>query len=150
MRCPNGRFVAARSHDDDVRRTFQFYTPWTTDRLHSSWRDPNFPLPDEEAFEAIKAGVDAMPKGVKMFLNSGMDICSRLENAAHVSAGEFYGPDASIANLELLSRFYAKYPEYAQKTFLSVKVISCGFAPPLKLKFLQGGTKANSLVPDGS
>ncbi|TFK84623.1 aldo/keto reductase [Polyporus arcularius HHB13444] len=83
-----------------------------------TWRDPNFPLPDEEAFEAIKAGVDAMPEGVKIFLNSG----------------EFYGPDASTANLELLSRFYAKYPEYAQKTFLSVK----------------GGTKANSLVPDGS
>jgi pyridoxine 4-dehydrogenase len=24
-------------------------------------------------------------------------------------------------NLEMLSRFYAKYPEYADKTFLSVK-----------------------------
>lgn len=29
------------------------------------------PLPDEEAFEAIKAGVDAMPPGVKMMLNAG-------------------------------------------------------------------------------
>ncbi len=28
----------------------------------------------------------------------------------------------SPANLELLSRFYQKYPEYADKTFLSVKV----------------------------
>ena len=28
-------------------------------------------VPDEIAFEAIKAGVDAMPPGVKMFLNSG-------------------------------------------------------------------------------
>ena len=36
--------------------------------------------------------------------------------------GEFYGPDASPANLELLSRFYQKYPEYADRTFLSVKV----------------------------
>lgn len=35
------------------------------------WRDPSVPLPDEEAFEAIKAGVDIMPPGVKMFLNSG-------------------------------------------------------------------------------
>ncbi|KAI0748256.1 aldo/keto reductase [Daedaleopsis nitida] len=83
-----------------------------------TWRDPTHPLPDDEAFEAIKAGVDAMPAGVKMLLNSG----------------EFYGPDASTANLELLSRFYAKYPEYAEKTFLSVK----------------GGIKANSLIPDGS
>lgn len=36
-----------------------------------SWRDPSVPLSDEDAFEAIKAGVDAMPEGVKMFLNSG-------------------------------------------------------------------------------
>ena len=35
------------------------------------WRDPTNPLPDEDAFEAIKAGVDAMPVGVKMMLNSG-------------------------------------------------------------------------------
>ncbi|CDO72842.1 hypothetical protein BN946_scf185002.g27 [Trametes cinnabarina] len=83
-----------------------------------TWRDPNVPLPDEEAFEAIKAGVDAMPHGVKMFLNSG----------------EFYGPNASTANLELLARFYEKYPEYVERTFLSVK----------------GGNKENSLVPDAS
>ncbi|KAI0328559.1 aldo/keto reductase [Cubamyces sp. BRFM 1775] len=83
-----------------------------------TWRDPNHPLPDEEAFEAIKAGVDAMPPGVKMFLNSG----------------EFYGPNQSTANLELLARFYEKYPEYAERTFLSVK----------------GGTKAGALIPDAS
>jgi hypothetical protein len=29
------------------------------------------PVPDEEAFAAIKAGIDALPAGVKMFLNSG-------------------------------------------------------------------------------
>ena len=29
------------------------------------------PVPDEICFEAIKAGVDAMPPGVKMLLNSG-------------------------------------------------------------------------------
>ncbi|KAI0753711.1 aldo/keto reductase [Fomes fomentarius] len=70
-----------------------------------TWRDPNVSLPDEEAFETIKAGVDALPPGVKMMLNSG----------------EFYGNGFSTANLELLSRFYAKYPEYADRTFLSVK-----------------------------
>jgi hypothetical protein len=29
------------------------------------------PVPDEEAFAAIKAGIDALPPGAKMFLNSG-------------------------------------------------------------------------------
>ena len=29
------------------------------------------PVPDEEAFAAIKAGIDTLPPGVKMFLNSG-------------------------------------------------------------------------------
>ncbi|EKM49574.1 uncharacterized protein PHACADRAFT_106317 [Phanerochaete carnosa HHB-10118-sp] len=65
---------------------------------------PN-PVPDEICFEAIKAGVDAMPSGVKMLLNSG----------------EFYAVDFSTANLELLARFFEKYPEYAERTFLSVK-----------------------------
>ncbi|PCH38101.1 aldo/keto reductase [Wolfiporia cocos MD-104 SS10] len=68
-------------------------------------RDPTTPLSDEEAFEAIKAGVDALPPGTKAFLNSG----------------EFYGPNLSTANLELLARFYEKYPDYADKTFISVK-----------------------------
>ncbi len=34
-----------------------------------SWRPT--PIPDEEAFEAIKVGIDSLPPGVKMFLNSG-------------------------------------------------------------------------------
>ncbi|KAF9064030.1 aldo/keto reductase [Rhodocollybia butyracea] len=63
------------------------------------------PVSDEQAFEAIKAGVDALPSGTKAFLNSG----------------EFYAMDWGTSNLQLLSRFYAKYPEYADKTFLSVK-----------------------------
>ncbi|KAI0079966.1 aldo/keto reductase [Panus rudis PR-1116 ss-1] len=63
------------------------------------------PVPDEEAFAAIKAGIDALPTGAKMFLNSG----------------EFYANDFGPGNLELLSRFFEKYPEYADRTFLSVK-----------------------------
>lgn len=62
------------------------------------------PVPDEQAFEAIKQGVDA-GKGAKILLNSG----------------EFYGQNLSAANLELLARFYKKYPEYAEKTVLCVK-----------------------------
>ncbi|KAJ6573802.1 aldo/keto reductase [Mycena vulgaris] len=63
------------------------------------------PVPEEQCFEAIKAGIDALPAGTKMFLNSG----------------EFYAMDMRTGNLEMLSRFYTKYPEYANKTFLSVK-----------------------------
>ncbi|KAJ3965972.1 aldo/keto reductase [Lentinula raphanica] len=60
---------------------------------------------DEQAFESIKAGVDALPSGTKMFLNTG----------------EFYDKSWGVGNLLLLSRFFEKYPEYAEKTFLSVK-----------------------------
>lgn len=35
-----------------------------------TWRWPEA-IPDEEAFAAIKAGVDALPPGAKLFLNSG-------------------------------------------------------------------------------
>ncbi|KAH9961500.1 aldo/keto reductase [Russula dissimulans] len=63
------------------------------------------PIPDEEAFATIKAGIDALPPGTKMFLNSG----------------EFYGQGLTIANVELVARFFEKYPEYADRTFLSVK-----------------------------
>ncbi|KAI0708314.1 aldo/keto reductase [Earliella scabrosa] len=63
------------------------------------------PVPEEQAFDAIKSGVDALPPGAKMVLNSA----------------EFYGKDWSLGNLEMLARFYEKYPDYADKTFLSVK-----------------------------
>ncbi|KAI0294707.1 aldo/keto reductase [Multifurca ochricompacta] len=74
------------------------------------------PVPDDDCFAAIKAGIDALPPGVKMILTA------------------FYGQDATPANLELVARFFHKYPSYADKVFLSVK----------------GGTKLHSLQPDGS
>ncbi|EIM84126.1 aldo/keto reductase [Stereum hirsutum FP-91666 SS1] len=64
------------------------------------------PVPDEQCFEAIKAGIDRLPAGVKMVLNSA----------------EFYGYNPPTANLELLSRFFEKYPTYVDKAFLVVKV----------------------------
>ena len=49
-------------------------------------------------------------------------------------SGEFYGQGATTANLELVARFFEKYPECADRTFLSVK----------------GGTLPGQLNPDGS
>ena len=37
-------------------------------------------------------------------------------------SGEFYGPNFGPDNLELLARFYDKYPDYVDKTVLCVKV----------------------------
>lgn len=36
--------------------------------------------------------------------------------------GEFYGVNPRTANLEVLNRFFTRYPEMADRTFLSVKV----------------------------
>jgi len=76
------------------------------------------PVPYDQAFEAIKAGIDSLPPGVKMFLNSG----------------EFYDNNAAPSNIDLIAAFFEKYPDYADKAFLSVK----------------GGTQENSFVPDSS
>jgi len=78
---------------------------------------PN-PVPYEQAFETIKAGIDSLPPGAKMFLNSG----------------EFYANDHGPANLDLVAAFFEKYPDYADKTFLSVK----------------GGLARDDLTPDSS
>ncbi|KAF8742234.1 Aldo kereductase, partial [Rhizoctonia solani] len=69
------------------------------------------PPPDEQCFESIIAGINAAPPGVKVFLN----------------AGEFYGTwPNTTANLELLNRFFTKYPEYAERTFLSGATVFSG------------------------
>jgi pyridoxine 4-dehydrogenase len=52
----------------------------------------------------------------------------------HVTAGEFYGQGLTTGNLELIARFFEKYPEYADRAFLSVK----------------GGLIPGQVVPDGS
>ncbi|KAK7044552.1 Aldo/keto reductase [Favolaschia claudopus] len=62
-------------------------------------------LSDDVCFASIKAGVDRLPAGTKMFLNSG----------------DFYSITRGTQNIEMLGRFFAKYPDYADKTFLSVK-----------------------------
>jgi pyridoxine 4-dehydrogenase len=92
------------------------------------------PVSDEQAFASIKGGIDALPPGVKMFLNSGGFHMSIPFVALHVFSAEFYGQGLTTANLDLLARFFTKYPEYAERTFLSVK----------------GGGKPGKLVSDGS
>ncbi|KIO25247.1 hypothetical protein M407DRAFT_244126 [Tulasnella calospora MUT 4182] len=66
---------------------------------------PN-PVPDEQSFPAIKAAIDLVPANERLLINSA----------------EFYGGQEHFtANLELLARFFTKYPELADRTFLSVK-----------------------------
>ena len=52
----------------------------------------------------------------------------------HITSAEFYGHGLTTANLDLLARFFKKYPGYADRTFLSVK----------------GGSVPGKLVSDGS
>ena len=109
-------------------------------KLFARWKPT--PVPDEDCFASIKAGIDALPPGAKMFLNSGT-LCHTFSpygyrpsnSSSHYRyAGEFYGQGETPANLELVARFFEKYPSYADKAFLSVK----------------GGFKLHSLQPDGS
>lgn len=60
-------------------------------------------VPDEEAFKAMKAAIDS--------------------GATFWNAGVFYGrgPNGELTNITLISRFFAKYPQLADKVFLSVK-----------------------------
>jgi len=46
---------------------------------------------------------------------------SVVRNSSPLLTGEFYGQGLSTANLELVARFFERYPEYIGRTFLSVK-----------------------------
>ena len=85
---------------------------------------------------AIKAGIDSLPPGAKMYFNSGQlmhfsksyrtyPTLTRLLLFCFATffplAGEYHGTGLATANLELISRFFEKYPEYADRSFLSVK-----------------------------
>ncbi|KAI2472085.1 putative aldo/keto reductase [Annulohypoxylon bovei var. microspora] len=76
-----------------------------------TWREKT--VPDEVAFEAMKAALD-----------NGMNFWN---------GGEFYGPPERNS-LVLLERYFAKYPEDADKVVLSIK----------------GGVSPTGGVPDGS
>jgi pyridoxine 4-dehydrogenase len=105
-------------------------------------------VPYEQAFEAIKAGIDSLAQGVKMVLNSGGHLERYLRSLLRLACtAEFYDNNRSITNIDLISAFFEKYPDYADKVFLSVKV--CWRATIICLSGLifpmQGG-----LVEDGS
>lgn len=76
-----------------------------------TWRAK--PCPEEQAFEAMRAAI----KNGNVFWN----------------AGEFYGTP-EYNSMTLLERYFAKYPEDAEKVVLSVK----------------GGVNVQNLHPDGS
>ncbi|KAJ7266885.1 aldo/keto reductase [Mycena haematopus] len=56
-----------------------------------------------------------------------------------LNSGEFYSKTLGPENLEMLGRFYAKYPEYADKTFLSVKGAIRGREPDCSMENLRKG-----------
>lgn len=65
---------------------------------------------------------------------------------------EFYAQDLGTANLELLSRFFEKYPEYTDKTFLSVKV-KLRTKPVVEIYYsqvTQGAANLKTFSPDSS
>jgi len=68
-----------------------------------TWKTPV--VPDEQCFESIKSGLDLVGPGEKVILNSA----------------EFYGFTPKEANLQLLNRFFTKYPEYRDRAFIAVK-----------------------------
>ena len=57
------------THDVNVRYTPANRIPHFTHVCVCRWTPT--PPPEEQAFEAIKASIDAVPAGSKMFLNSG-------------------------------------------------------------------------------
>merc|ERR1712072_769411 len=78
-------------------------SPMSYGAMQLTWK-PN-PPSDEQCFETIKTAIDA--------------------GCTTINSGEFYGSEhygnTTTANLEMLSRFHAKYPEYIDRTKLSVK-----------------------------
>lgn len=109
----------------------------------------------EQAFEAIKAGIDSLPQGVKMLLNGGTglgrDFWALLTRTLLCTA-EFYDENASITNIDLISAFFEKYPDYADKVYLSVKV-SCFSTDHILVELIfhaQGGLLEDAFVVDSS
>ena len=65
---PHSISILAWVNDDDVRASLCRLLSQHR-HVFPSWRDPA--VSDEEAFASLKAGMDSLPPGAKMFLNSG-------------------------------------------------------------------------------
>ena len=65
------------------------------------------------------------------------DIVGAYKLTQYFTVAEYYGQGLTAANLELIARFFEKYPEYADRAFLSVK----GGSVPGELKV--DGSKEN-------
>jgi len=76
----------------------------------------------------------SVPRCFIILIVAGRAFCLLATNLLRLILAEFYGVGLSTANLELVARFFEKYPEYADRTFLSVK----------------GGTLPGQLASDGS
>lgn len=86
--------------------------------------------PDAQAFEAMKAAVDA---GANLWNSEWCTLCCplppwRVQQAHHISqlspftAGAFYGPPVDpYANLKLIARFFDAHKDYIPKVVLCVK-----------------------------
>jgi pyridoxine 4-dehydrogenase len=80
-------------------RDFQFKRTSKLSLANTHRWTPN-PVSDEQAFEAIKAGVDALPAGTKAFRNSDVyDIIYPRSTLINLLSGEFYAMDRGTANL---------------------------------------------------
>ena len=62
--------MLARAHVSDVRLSIAAGCSVSWQSLKPGRM--NGDVPDEQAFAAIKSGIDALPEGAKMMLNSGM------------------------------------------------------------------------------
>ncbi|KAK9237437.1 NADP-dependent oxidoreductase domain-containing protein [Lipomyces kononenkoae] len=77
-----------------------------------TWRP--IQMPDDRAFATMKRAIE--------------------HGATFFNGGEFYGTPVPTLNLDLINRFFTKYPEYADKVVLSIK----------------GGVDPKTFTPDGS
>lgn len=69
--------------------------------LKFTWTDPATLVPDEQAFECLRAAVES--------------------GVTYWNSATFYGTKHPLDNLALIGRFFAKYPQYASKVVLGVK-----------------------------
>ncbi|KAJ8101915.1 NADP-dependent oxidoreductase domain-containing protein [Lipomyces tetrasporus] len=77
-----------------------------------TWRPKQ--TPDDQAFATMKRAIE--------------------HGATFFNGGEFYGTPVPTLNLDLINRFFSKYPEYADKIVLSIK----------------GGVDLKTFKPNGS